>query len=266
MVADQQPVPVRGKPDQRKPHQRRRRQIEPLQAVGLAGSPPAAACCSALVAAPTDRSAATAPRPARTTTCTGRLSRSCRKPPAGWRAAPTTRLQRGLAAPRRRARPQAQARAAPYRRPAPAHRTAHGTAAPPAAATAAGCPRSADSGCSSRSISPCVSSTSARSLGCGRRRRAARHAAPAPQAPGTSVSASRAPPPRRAAPAPKSSCAVSRGPSAPSSVSALISMSMRQRHRRIAAADAPHSLAALIGRPAGAQSAPSPPPRTAPDS
>ena len=46
MVADQQPVPLAPKPDQRKPHQRRRRQIEPLQAIRRERSRSAAACCS----------------------------------------------------------------------------------------------------------------------------------------------------------------------------------------------------------------------------
>jgi hypothetical protein len=36
MVADQKPVAGLRQPDQRKPHQRRLRQIEPLQAVGVA--------------------------------------------------------------------------------------------------------------------------------------------------------------------------------------------------------------------------------------
>ena len=143
----------------------------------------------------------------------------------------------------------------------PAHRTAHGTAVPPAAATAAGCPRSADNGRSSRSISPCVRSTSATSLGL---------SPPAPGCAACRTSAvkrpqpasapDRAPPPHRAAPGPASSSPSARGPSAPSSVSALISIDMRKRHRRIAAAAAaPRRRRLLAGISAGAQSAPAPP-------
>ena len=88
MVADQQPMPLRRQPDQRKPHQRRRRQIEPLQRGRLRR------CCSARAAArphpaPTDRSAATAPRARATITCTGPAQTAhARSRPAGSHAAP----------------------------------------------------------------------------------------------------------------------------------------------------------------------------------
>ena len=145
-------------------------------------------------------------------------------------------------APRRRARPQAPAQAAPCRRPVPAHRRAHGTAAPPAAATAAGCPRSAGYA-TLQPLDLALRQIDQRQIAraSGRPRRAAPHAAPAPSAPGTSVSA------RSRTAASSSSAGAQRPvrrqpPDRPPRPGQRIDLDrMRQRHRRIAAATrAPH--------------------------
>ena len=135
-------------------------------------------------------------------------------------------LHRGLQHSCRRARPRARARAAPYRRPAPAHRRAHGTAGPPAAATAAGCPRSP--GSALQPLDLALRQCDERQIA---RRAAAGMPAPAPHCRTSAVKRAepalapdRAPAPHRAARGAKLQFAVSRGPSAPSRVSALISI------------------------------------------
>ena len=77
-----------------------------------------------------------------TMTCTGPAEVLMHK--AGTQAGMTRQqsLQPPFAAGRSPAGPPDRAPVAPYRRRAPAHHTAHGTAGPPAAEPAAGCPRS----------------------------------------------------------------------------------------------------------------------------
>ena len=194
---------VRRQPDQRKPQQRRRRQIEPLHPVrrnDLQSSMP-------LLRLAKPRQIDQPPRrsPPATTPAPDAPSRSCRNPARRLACRSTTActdspqhrsVERAL---------EARARAAPCRRPARRAHTAHGTAAPPAAATAAGCPRSSHTGRSSPSISPWLSATSARSLGAAPAPAAAWHAAPAPKRRKPALAKLAAPNSRRAAPT-HSSC------------------------------------------------------------
>ena len=161
---------------------------------------------------------------------------------------------------RHRARPQAQARAAPYRRPAPARRRAHGTAAPPAAATAAGCPRSLPVA-ALQPLDLALRQIDQRQIArrAARPRRAARHAAPAPSAPRNQLAAR-----SRTAASPSSAgaklqFAVSRGPVRPVQRQRVDLDRMRQRHRRIAAGQ-PRPSSRRSPAAAAAQSAPSAPP------
>ena len=156
-------MPVRRQPDQRKPHQRRRRQIEPLQRGRLRRSRSARAAARPHPA-PTDRSAATAPRPAPPRPAPAGSGCSCRKPARRLACRATTACNEASSTAASSG-PRAQAQAAPCRRPVPAHRRAHGTADPPAAATAAGCPRSADTRPPAVRSRLASDRTSARSLG-----------------------------------------------------------------------------------------------------
>ena len=231
-------MPLRRQPDQRKPHQRRRRQIEPLQAVCLTNLRSAAAAARPHPA-PTDRSAATAPRPAAAPPAPAGPAAHGGSPHRRLACRPITACSEACSTPAQ-PRPQARAPAAPYRRPVPPHRTAHGTAVPPAAATAAGSPRSRRNrapAARSRlaSARPAQDRSGVRPPGA----RLLPHAAPAPSAPGTSVAAR-----SRTAASPSSAgakvqCADSAGPVGPIQRQRVDLDDMRKRHRRIAAGQLP---------------------------
>ena len=191
MVGQHQPMLIGRQPDQRKPNERRRSHIEALGAVLRqdAGQPLLAVACVQ------QRQVDAAP--GRWRSRHDHLHRPAqplvpeRRPQAGM--ALDQRLRRRFERRPRPAALAAPAPVAPYRRPAPAHHKAHGTAAPPAAATAAGCPRAAGIGSPGPRSRPATAPPAAGRSACGRRHRAARHGAPAPPAPGTSAAPDRGP-------------------------------------------------------------------------
>ena len=158
MVGEHQPVPLAPTAGSaRTAAAAATRQVEPLGAL-LRQQLGRAAARAPLRQAPTDRSRATAAATSRHDHL-HRAARAARagSTPAGWRAdraapAPPPPAPRSSSAP---SQLQIELHRVDVR--LPAHRRAHGTAGPPAAATAAACPRAADAACSSRSISPCVS-------------------------------------------------------------------------------------------------------------
>ena len=87
MVADQQPVPLRRKPISANRSSGGAASIEPLQPVGCAQLRETAARCARRITAPTDRSAATAPRPAAAPPAPDGRAAHARSPTAGSHAA-----------------------------------------------------------------------------------------------------------------------------------------------------------------------------------
>ena len=210
VVAQQDPMPRGAKPDQHQPDERRRAQIEPLQPVGRSDPGQLLALGAVVEVRQVDQP----PRhielrqhhlhrtaqalvheaaPQALVAVHHRLQRRCE--PCG--------VERAI---------ELQAQAAPYRGRAPARRTAHGTAGPPVAATAAGCPRDRDRPAPAARSRPATAQPAAGRSASARRRQPPPCAPPAQSAPGTRSPPDRAPRPRRAAPAQSSAAPKAAGP------------------------------------------------------